>query len=315
MFVAFFKCLRPKQWIKNLLLFAGILFAGRWNDAALVINVLVGFLVFCALSGVVYITNDILDVEKDREHPKKRLRPIASGAISANAAAAGGLVLLAGALAAAWWITPSFFICSVIYVLLVTAYSFKLKHMVILDIMVLAMGFVVRAMAGIEALHEEALKANPVAVTPYFILTTLFLALFLAIAKRRNELVILGDGAGAHRQVLNDYSTEFCDVILTVATTGVIFSYALWATSGAFQVGGALARQAGSPAAPAGAGDAYSMAFTMPFVLYGIFRYLWLVFKKDEGGAPEVVLLTDKPLLATVFLWMVTVVAILYRNS
>ncbi|MCC6547068.1 decaprenyl-phosphate phosphoribosyltransferase [Candidatus Sumerlaeota bacterium] len=311
---AFFKCLRPKQWIKNLLLFAGILFAGRWGDASLVINVVVGFFVFCALSGVVYITNDILDVEKDREHPKKRFRPIASGAISPGAAAAGAAILLAGALAAAWWITWGFFVCSVIYVLLVTAYSFKLKHMVILDIMVLAMGFVVRAMAGIEALHEVNLPGPPVAVTPYFILTTLFLALFLAIAKRRNELVILGEGAGAHRQVLNDYTTEFCDVLLTVATTGVIFSYALWATSGAFQRGGALARE-GVGVVRAAGGDAYSLAFTMPFVLYGIFRYLWLVFKKDEGGAPETVLLTDKPLLATVFLWMVTVVAILYRSS
>ncbi|CAN5352209.1 decaprenyl-phosphate phosphoribosyltransferase [soil metagenome] len=307
--VAFLKSLRPKQWMKNLLLFAGILFARKWNDHHLVVNVLVGFAVFCALSGVVYITNDILDREKDREHPKKKFRPIASGAISPTAAAIGAIFLLIGGLAAAYWVTFNFFICAAIYVTLVTLYSFAFKHMVVLDVMVLAMGFVVRAMAGVEALHEHDL--TPVPVTPYFILTTLFLALFLAIAKRRNELTLLGGHAAGHRKVLEDYSVEFCDVLLTVATTGVIFSYALWATNGAFSPGGALS--SADNTARSLNGETYTLAFTMPFVLYGIFRYLWLVFRKDEGGAPETLLLTDKPLLVTVILWIITVVAILSR--
>jgi 4-hydroxybenzoate polyprenyltransferase len=297
MIKAFFLSLRPKQWTKNLLLFAGIIFARRWSEFDLIINVVVGFLVFCALSGVVYITNDILDVEKDREHPKKRKRPIASGAISPSAAGVGAVVLLISSLIVAWLITPTFFVCSAIYVALVTAYSFKLKHLVLLDVMVLAMGFVVRALAGIEALHVERLADDPVKITPFFILTTLFLSLFLAIAKRRNELVVLGEGAAAHRAVLGDYSLEFCDVLLTVATTGVIFSYAAWATVGD------LAR--------VGGGGSYTMVFTMPFVLYGIFRYLWLVFHRDEGGAPEILLLTDRPLQTTVVLWIVTVFIIL----
>lgn len=295
--LAFLKCLRPKQWTKNLLLFAGLVFAQRFDDRLAVIHAIMAFFIFCGLSGVVYITNDILDVEKDREHPKKKKRPIASGAISPTAAGIGAVVLLTVALAAASMISVKFLVASIIYVALVTAYSFKLKHMVILDILVLAMGFVVRAMAGIEAINHEG--APPAEITGYFILTTLFLALFLAMAKRRNEIVMLGEGAGGHRKVLEDYSREYLDVLITVATTGVIASYAAWA------INGKLAKIDGS----------YTMAFTMPFVLYGIFRYLWLVFRKDEGGAPEVLLLEDKPLLITVILWVLTVVGILLAGK
>ncbi len=295
MFAAFFKSLRPKQWTKNLLLFAGILFARKYDEPDLVLNVVAGFLIFCALSGVVYITNDILDVEKDREHPKKKSRPIASGGISPGMAGFGAALLTIGSLAGAWFITPTFFLCAVVYLLLITVYSFKLKHVVILDILVLAVGFVLRAMAGIEAMHVERLADDPVKITPFFILTTLFLALFLAITKRRSEMNLLQGGAAGHRRVLQEYSTEFLDVLLTVATAGVIGSYAAWATIGEFS----------------GIDQNYTMVFTMPFVLYGMFRYLWMAFLHNEGGAPEEVLLTDKPLLITVVLWMVTVVAIL----
>lgn len=295
MLTAFLKSLRPKQWTKNLLLFAGIVFAQRWHEVDLLINVVAGFLIFCALSGVVYITNDIVDCEKDREHPKKRHRPIASGAITPGAAAFGAVALLLVSLAGAWFITPTFFLCALVYVLLVTGYSFVFKHMVILDILVLALGFVLRAMAGIEALHVQRLADNPVEITPFFVLTTLFLALFLAITKRRSELNLLQGNAGGHRKVLEEYSTEFLDSLLTVATTGVIASYAAWTTLGQI----------------ANTNETYVMAFTMPFVLYGVFRYLWLAYRWNEGGAPEELLLTDKPLLASVGLWLVTVVAIL----
>ncbi len=293
-FLAFLKCLRPKQWIKNLLIFAGLIFAQKWGDQQLVVNSLIAFAVFCALSGVVYITNDILDADKDRLHPKKRKRPIASGAISPTAAGIGAVILLVAALIAAWGVTFHFFVTAVVYVALVSAYSFKFKHVVILDIMLLAMGFVVRAIAGIEAINVDPAN-DPISITPFFILTTLFLALFLAIAKRRNEMVVMQGNASETRRVLADYSTEYLDVLLTVATTGVITSYAAWATIGGF------AKIEGN----------YTMVFTMPFVLYGIFRYLWLVFRRDEGGAPEELLFTDKPLLASVALWMITVVAIL----
>lgn len=295
MLLAFLKCLRPKQWTKNLLLFAGLVFTRQMDSKDSVLKVCVAFAIFCAISGVVYIINDVLDVEKDRQHPKKCKRPIASGQISSTAALLGAMVLLAFALVGAWHITLPFFICAVIYVALVAAYSVQLKHIVILDIMAIAMGFVVRAMAGVEALH---VPGHPVKVTPYFILTTLFLALFLAVGKRRNELVMMQEKAGSTRKVLADYSTEYLDVLLTLATTGVIGSYAAWATAGEF------ARGAN--------GGTYTMAFTMPFVLYGIFRYLWLVLKRDEGEAPEVLLLKDRPLLITVLLWLVTVVTILW---
>ncbi len=291
--LAFLLSLRPKQWTKNLLLFAGLVFAQRMDDPGLVLNALAAFAVFCALSGVVYITNDIVDIEKDREHPKKRHRPIASGAISPGQAATGAVVLLLVALAAAWLITTSFFIMSLVYVALVSAYSFKFKNVVILDIMLLAMGFVVRALAGIEAINVDPV-GDPIDITPYFILTTLFLALFLAIGKRRSEIILLKGGAGTHRKVLREYSREYLDVLMTVATTGVLASYGAWSTLGFAQDDGK-----------------YGMVFTMPFVLYGIFRYLLLVFRKDEGGAPEEVLVTDKPLLLTVFLWAGTVLLLL----
>ncbi|MBI5155137.1 UbiA prenyltransferase family protein [Candidatus Poribacteria bacterium] len=303
--MAFLRCLRPRQWVKNLLLFAGIVFAQRWSHTAMLLNAVLGFLVFCALSGVVYVCNDIADAEQDRLHPKKCKRPVASGQISARAAGTGAFLLMVVALGVSFSFLPLRFAwLALTYLLLVSGYSFRFKHAVVLDILILAMGFVIRALAGIEAIQID--PAHPVAVTSYFLLTTLFLALFLAIAKRRNELVTLGRGAGTHRKVLDEYSTEFLDVALTVATAGTLFSYALWTTQGQFA-------RPSAASAVAGDGNTYLLVLTMPFVLYGVFRYLWLVFKRDEGGAPELLLLEDWPLLATVALWMVTVVAVLSR--
>lgn len=300
--LAFIQCLRPKQWTKNLLIFAGLVFTQRWGEGAAVVNAALAFAIFCALSGVVYIVNDILDAEQDRLHPKKCKRPIAAGRISPAAAGTGAALLAAGALALAFLRLPAgFALLAVLYVLLVSAYSFKFKHAVVLDILLLAVGFVIRALAGLEALKTDA--AHPVEITSYFLLTTLFLALFLATAKRRTELVSLGGDAGHHRKVLQEYSREFLDILLTVAMAGTLFSYALWTTQGKFS----------RAAEGAAAGSPYLMVLTMPFVVYGMFRYLWLVVKRGEGGAPETVLLEDKPLLMTVALWTATVVAVLVR--
>jgi len=296
--VAFIQCLRPKQWTKNLLIFAGLVFTLRWTDAKAVVDAVLGFAVFCALSGVVYIVNDILDVEQDRQHPKKCKRPIAAGRISPAAAGIGAAILAAAALGLSFAVLPTGFgILAVAYLVLVSAYSLRFKHAVILDILLLAVGFVLRALAGIEVLEADA--EHPIEVTSYFLLTTLFLALFLAAAKRRNELVLLGTDAHAHRKVLQEYSREFLDMLLTVALAGTLFSYALWTTQGKFS------------RAAEGGENAYLMVATMPFVAYGMFRYLWLVMKRGEGGAPELLLLEDKPLLATVVLWTATVVAVL----
>ncbi|MDK2971534.1 MAG: hypothetical protein PWP23_1289 [Candidatus Sumerlaeota bacterium] len=302
----FLLSLRPKQWIKNLLVFAGLVFARRWDDPASIVCALAGFAIFCALSGVVYIHNDIMDVAQDREHPRKRLRPIAAGRISPAVAGTGAALLAIAALGGSFLFLPRpFFWLALLYLLLTATYSAWLKHIVILDILVLALGFVVRALAGIEVIqiHPE----NPVEVTSYFLLTTLFLALFLATAKRRSELLTLGEEAVSHRRVLGEYSPAFLDLMLGIVTTGTLFSYALWATQGQFASSGAESIQ--------GVENTYLLVLTMPFVLYGVFRYLWLACQQQEGGAPELVLLQDKPLLATVFFWAVTVVAVLASLS
>lgn len=303
MLIAFFRSLRPKQWTKNLLLFAGVFFAQRWSDAQSLQNAGLAFAIFCALSGVVYAVNDVLDIEQDREHPKKCKRPIASGAISPGAALFGAIALAAIAVGLSLALLPPLFtFLAVLYLILVSAYSLKLKHMVILDILVLAVGFVLRALAGIEALRYEG--AQPVEITSYFLLTTLFLALFLASSKRRSEIVSLGEKAGSHRKVLELYTREFLDILLTLSIAGTIFSYSLWTTQGKFS---RLAESSGHSE------NTYLLVMTLPFVLYGMFRYLWLVIQKGEGGAPDALLLEDKPLLITVFLWIVTVVGVLWK--
>lgn len=300
---AFIKCLRPKQWIKNLLLFAGVIFAQRWSDTNSVLHAFAAFAIFCALSGVVYIVNDVLDVEQDRHHPKKKYRPIAAGKISPAAALTGAAILTVAALGAAFsYMNLQFATLAVVYLLMVSAYSLRLKHAVILDILILAVGFVVRALAGIEAIRLEG--AEPVEITSYFLMTTLFLALFLATSKRRSEIATLGESAGEHRKVLSFYSKEYLDILLTLAVAGTIFSYSLWTTQGKFTK---LSLEG------TGGGNEYLLVLTIPFVLYGMFRYLWLVMQKDEGGAPEAVLLEDKPLLATVVLWTITVVGVLWK--
>lgn len=307
MITAFLECLRPKQWTKNLLLFAGVIFAKRFTDPESLGLALAGFVVFCALSGTVYVFNDILDVEADRQHPRKRSRPIASGRIAPMAAGVGGAALGTAALGVSWaFLQPTFAILATVYLALTFAYSVKLKNVAILDILVLAIGFVLRALAGVEVIQTS--PDDPLPVTSFFLLTTLFLALFLAIGKRRSELLSLGDSASHHRPVLGDYSREYLDVALTVATTGTIFSYALWTTQG--QLGGAAQGAAGSLGE-----QAYLMVLTIPFVLYGVFRYLWLVYQREEGGAPEVLLLKDKPILISVVLWAGTVVAVLARGT
>ena len=297
MLLAFIQCLRPKQWTKNVLVLAGIVFAQRYDEPRLVFNAALAFAVFCALSGVVYIVNDIADVAQDRQHPKKRKRPIAAGRIDARAAAAGAVLLTLASLLVSLALLPfNFLVLAIVYLALVSAYSFHLKHMVLMDILILAVGFVIRALAGVEAIAID--PSNPVPVTSYFLLTTLFLALFLATAKRRSEIVNLGDSAADHRKVLGDYSREFLDTALTIATAGTIFSYALWTTQGQF-----AETSRGEPS--------YLMALTMPFVVYGLLRYLWLAYRQGEGGEPEQLLLSDRPLLGAVLLWVLSVAAIL----
>ncbi|WP_040718508.1 decaprenyl-phosphate phosphoribosyltransferase [Paenibacillus daejeonensis] len=274
--------LRPKQWTKNLLLFAALLFSFEriaWETA---VASVAGFFLFSFVAGCVYILNDVADREADRHHPAKRMRPIASGALRPATALGFGAVLLTTSLAAAYWINPLFMVLLLVYFALNVSYSFKLKHMVILDIMTIAAGFVLRAIAGGLVIR--------VPFTPWFLLCTLLLSLFLAIGKRRHELVLLGDGVGSHREVLAHYSLPLLDQLTSIVTTATIMTYSLFTFTSERTI---------------------HLMWTIPLVLYGIFRYLYLIHMAGKGGAPDRVLLEDKPLLITVILYVISVFCIL----
>ncbi|MCX7016598.1 MAG: decaprenyl-phosphate phosphoribosyltransferase [Candidatus Sumerlaeota bacterium] len=286
--LALLRCMRPKQWTKNGFLFAGLLFTSHVMEAPVVVRVVAGFALFCVLSGVVYILNDVADVEQDRLHPRKRLRPIASGELGVGVARGAALALAAASLGGSFALGWRFGAVAALYLALNLAYNVRLKHVVILDVFCIALGFVLRALAGLAAflpLHPD------LPVTPWFLSCTFFLALFLAICKRRHEAVILNDVGALHRKVLEEYSAEFLDQMVAVATTSTILTYALWTTLTRF--------------------ESKHMVYTLPFVVFGIFRYLYLVYKREEGGEPEQLLLTDWPLLAGIVAWFAVVLILL----
>jgi 4-hydroxybenzoate polyprenyltransferase len=285
--------IRPRQWLKNGLIFLPFLFSvGEvWHPLAvnewlpLLARAVVAALAFCAVSSAGYLVNDLRDVERDRHHPRKRHRPLASGALDVRAAqgAAVGLLLVGAALAAL--LTWRFGAVLAGYGALSFLYSLVLKHLAIVDLLALALGFVFRAVAGGVAIA--------VPISPWLYLCTLLGALFIAITKRRHELASLGDGAAGHRPILSQYSVPLLDQMTTIVTTSTVMAYALYTVT--------------APNLPASG----SMLATVPFVLYGIFRYLYLVHERDAGGSPEEVLLRDRPLQLSVLLWGATAVTIL----
>ncbi len=246
------------------------------------------FAIFCALSGAMYLVNDIRDRDADRRHPLKQARPIASGALPTRTAAICAVVLVAGALAGAALVAPALAAVAAAYVVLFFLYSAALKHVVILDVLVIAAGFVLRAAAGAVAVD--------VPIRPWLLICTTLLALFLALSKRRHELVLLGEGAPDHRRILEEYSPYLLDQMIAVVTASTVIAYTVFATSGE------TADRLGTT----------RLGLTVPFVLYGIFRYLYLVHQKRGGGSPAALLLTDRPLLACVALWTGTVVVLMY---
>jgi 4-hydroxybenzoate polyprenyltransferase len=280
---------RPAQWSKNLLVFAGLLFGRRLFDRAAVIEAVSAFAVFCALSSVVYLVNDIADRESDRRHPLKAQRPIASGALGVPVAMAAALLIGAGALAAAYAVGPAFALVAVTYLVLQVLYSFPLKHIVIIDVLTIAVGFVLRAVGGAVAVHVD--------FSHWLLVCTILLALFIALAKRRHELVLLSDGAVSHRPILGEYSPYLLDQMIGVVTASTLISYVFYTIS---------------PETQAKFGTAW-LGLTIPFPLYGIFRYLYLVHQREGGGSPADLLLTDRPLLACVALWALAVALIIYR--
>jgi 4-hydroxybenzoate polyprenyltransferase len=279
--------LRPHQWTKNLVVIAALAFSKHLFDGDAVAQSAIAFATFCGLSGAVYLVNDLVDLERDRLHPLKRARPIASGALPVPTARVAAAVLLALGLLAAWGLGPGFFACALSYLALNLAYSFVLKDVVILDVLAIAIGFVVRAVAGALAIQ--------VVFSDWLLVCTILLALFLALAKRRHELATLENAAG-HRQALAEYSPYLLDQMIAVVTASCLTAYAFYTLAPETVEKYRTER----------------LALTIPFVIYGIFRYLYLVHRREQGGSPSDVLLADWPLLAAVALWAAAVVLIVY---
>jgi 4-hydroxybenzoate polyprenyltransferase len=280
--------LRPGEWTKNLVVFAGLIFSVQLFNARAVLTGIAAFAIFCALSGVVYLVNDVADRESDRQHPLKRRRPIAAGAISATTALGTAIGLGAVALAAAFAVGWSFGVAASAYVVLQLLYSGPLKHIVIIDVLTIAIGFVLRAAAGALAID--------VSISQWLFVCTILLALFIALAKRRHELVLLADSAVTHRPILGEYNSYLLDQMIAVVTASTLVAYAFYTispeTTEKF--------------------DTNLLGLTIPFPLYGIFRYLYLVHRREGGGSPATLLVNDRPLLGCVLLWIVCVVVIIY---
>ena len=281
------KTLRPKQWTKNIFIFAALLFDGKLFQIGPLFRTIAGFILFCLLSSTIYIINDLADIEKDRQHPVKKTRPLASGQLSPRVAVVAAIVIGAVCLPLSFWLEPYFGVIALSYVLMMIAYSFVLKNIVLIDVMTIAAGFVLRVVAGVVLVHVERFS-------PWLYVCTTLLALFIAVGKRRNELSLLRDNANAHRAILNEYSMDFIDEMITILSAATLIAYSLYTFS--------------AENLPAN----HSMMLTIPFVLYGLFRYLYLIHVKNEGGAPEDIVTGDKPLIATVGLWGLAVVIVLY---
>jgi len=281
--------LRPGQWTKNLLVFAPLLFAVKLFDLSSVARAAAGFFVFCALSSVVYLVNDVMDRDGDRRHPVKRLRPIAAGDISVGLALTTAVGIAAVAMAGAFALGWRFAAVAAFYLILQTLYSVSLKHIVIIDALTLAVGFVLRAIAGAVVID--------VVISHWLFVCTILLALFIALAKRRHELVLLADGAASHRPILDEYSAYLLDQMIAVVTASTLIAYIFYTIS---------------PETEQKFGTSW-LGLTIPFPLYGIFRYLYLVHRREGGGSPADLLLNDRPLLACVTLWVVAVVLIVYH--
>jgi 4-hydroxybenzoate polyprenyltransferase len=288
--VAIIRSARPGQWVKNVLVFAPLVFAQQALEPLALARTLAAFALFCLASAAVYLLNDLLDRDQDRRHPLKRHRPIAARELAPGAAATAAALLGAGALGAATLLDPRLGLVLGAYLLVNLAYVRLLKHLVIIDVMTVASGFLLRVVAGGVAVG--------VPLSAWLLLCTSLLALFLGFGKRRHELVLLEGGAAGHRPILAEYSPYFLDQMIAVVTTSTLVCYALYTMDPAVHQKLHTAR----------------LPLTIPFVLYGIFRYLYLVHQKEGGGDPAQAVLADRPLLIDVLLWIGAVFAILYAR-
>jgi len=287
MIVAILEAMRPTQWVKNVVVFAGLIFSQSYGDPWSVKQAIAAYAVFCVLSSAVYLFNDIRDRENDRNHPQKRNRPIAAGRLPVAVAMTVSVILVLAGFTGAWVIRTPFFVIACTYVAFNVAYSTVLKRVAILDVMIVALGFVLRAIGGAEAID--------VAISPWLIVCTTFLALFLGLGKRRWELMALGGQALAHRSALARYSPHLLDQFIGVTTASTVVCYALYTLSPETQ-------------AKFGSVD---LIWTLPFVLFGVFRYLYLIHGESSGGNPTSALLNDAPLLINSLLWLAAVIWII----
>ena len=282
------KAMRPRQWTKNAFIFAALVFDRKLLNLHAFLQTLAAFVLFCLLSSSVYLINDILDRESDRAHPIKKNRPIVSGDLPVGLALATGILLLLVSLIGAFLLSHGFFFISLVYFTLNLIYSIWLKHIPIIDVLVIASCFVLRVAAGVSVIEVQRFS-------PWLYVVTTLLALYLGFGKRRAELAVLvNDSPQSHRKVLSGYSIQFIDQLITVVSATTIISYSLYTFS--------------APNLP----ENHSMMLTIPFVLYGIFRYLFLINKHNAGGEPEEILLKDRPIQLTVLLWGVAVMVIFY---
>ena len=284
---SYLRLIRPKQWTKNGFVLAGVVFAHEALVVSSVAKALLAFAAFCALSGAVYAANDVLDVEEDRKHPLKRRRPVASGEISAPTALAFAVALGAGGLALGFFVSPGVGLAGVAYLILQAVYTTILKHTAILDVMSISAGFVIRALAGVAAVGSP--------ISPWLIVCTGLLTLFLGFSKRRHELASLGEGATIHRRNLADYSVPLLDEMMNIMMSATIIAYTLYT----FTV---YERE-----------DEIFMMASIPFVIYGVFRYMLLVHR-NGGGNPDTLLLADRPLQIALLLWLLVVGGVIYAT-
>ena len=288
MITALIEGMRPRQWIKNTFVLIAVVFGQRLYDMGAVIWSLGAFCIFCFLSSAVYLLNDVADYEKDREHPTKRNRPIASGRLPKSVALGVALVFAVGSVGLSLAINEVFAALAVSYLLLNLLYSFCLKHVVILDVLMVAMFFVLRAVAGAAAIN--------VPISHWLLICTFLLALFISLSKRRHELVLLENNASAHRASLTEYSAYLLDQMIGVVTASTLMAYILYTVD----------------ARTISVFESDHLLYTVPSVIFGIFRYLYLIHQKGEGGNPDRILLSDRPFLINILVWAGIVGVVIY---
>jgi len=283
-----FLSMRPEQWIKNFFVFTALLFSKNLLNLSKDIDALVGFIIFCMITGCSYIINDLVDLEKDKLHPTKSQRPIASGRLNKTTAIKITTIICLVSLSFAFYINSFFGIIVLTYFLLNIGYSIYLKNIVIIDVVTIASGFVLRVLGGAVIISVTS--------SQWLILCTILLSLFLGFSKRRHELVLLEDNATGHRKVLEHYSPYFLDQMISVVTASTVICYALYTMSKD------TIEKLGTS----------KLIYTIPFVLYGIFRYLYLVHQKEKGGSPTEIVFTDKPMIVNIILWVIASTVFIY---